>query len=279
MTVKEKKIFLSLPSPERPGFIEEFWQMRDTDPDTEINEFKQEYFARIEEANRLFSERGKEGWLYDRGRIHILLGPPDQREAYPTGQTFYGPPLEIWYYGFFPIVFIDRYKDGHYRLEPLSARNISEINRAKEELKQKPRDERAAFDFDLNIKSIEENITLIQIVIPYRNLWLAGREDRLETELVLSLEIFGLNEKKVWEIQEAYPISVRKEELLELKGRDHIIENAVALAPGEYTLLMRLENTAEGRQASKKARFSIDGSRKLPQCTALGIPDYLENPK
>ncbi len=52
-------------------------------PYTEENEFKEQYFNRIEGANRLFMEVGSAGWLQDRGRIHILLGPPDQKEIYP----------------------------------------------------------------------------------------------------------------------------------------------------------------------------------------------------
>ena len=72
----------------------EFWKKRDPDPDTEENEFKTQYFQRIDEANHLFTDGGEPGWLQDRGRIYILLGPPADREVYPRGVTFYGIPTE-----------------------------------------------------------------------------------------------------------------------------------------------------------------------------------------
>ena len=56
ITRQERKIFLNLIPSERKSFIEEFWEKRDPDPDTEINEFKEVYFELIEEANFLFKE-------------------------------------------------------------------------------------------------------------------------------------------------------------------------------------------------------------------------------
>ena len=40
---------------EREKFIEEFWRVRDTDRDTEENEFKQQYYERVAYANEHFS--------------------------------------------------------------------------------------------------------------------------------------------------------------------------------------------------------------------------------
>ncbi len=265
ITSEEKDIFLSLSSAERQNFIQEFWKKRDPDPDTEENEFKEQYFTRIEEANKFFGDRGKEGWLQDRGRIYIQLGPPDQREAYPTGQTFYGLPMEIWYYGFYPIVFIDRYKDGTYRLEPMSARNITEITRATEELKPKITDEEKAdfdFDFEIDIKSIGENRALVQVSIPYRKLWLSSQDDQLKTSLILSLEIYDSSEQKIWDLQENYPISIKEDELLKFEDTKYIIETSVELKPGNYTLIINLKNTTDQRKASKRANFRIKASSK-----------------
>lgn len=59
--------------------MEEFWKKRDPTPETETNEFKNEYFVRIGEANRFFTEAAESGWLQDRGRVDILLGPPTNR--------------------------------------------------------------------------------------------------------------------------------------------------------------------------------------------------------
>ncbi len=111
--------------------------MRDPDPTTEENEFRDEYYRRIDVANHLFRE-GSAGWLSDRGRILILLGEPERRDVYPSGYSFYEPPVEIWYYGNVPrssSSTIER--EGFYKLEPGSVRRISMINGAQMQLKPK----------------------------------------------------------------------------------------------------------------------------------------------
>lgn len=89
ITREESKIFLELPPSSRTRFIEEFWQRRDPTPGTEENEFREAYYQRIDEANRLF--RGaRPGWLQDRGQFYVLFGPPDERRTNPMG----GRPID-----------------------------------------------------------------------------------------------------------------------------------------------------------------------------------------
>ena len=54
ITKEERKIFLELPDADKEDFKKEFWKKRDPDPLTEENEFKMEYFNRIEITNELF---------------------------------------------------------------------------------------------------------------------------------------------------------------------------------------------------------------------------------
>ena len=124
---------------EREKFIEDFWHSRDPDPDTEENEFKQEFFERIAYANEHFSS-GKPGRLTDRGRIYIKFGKPDEIESHPAGGSYERPynegggststyPFEKWFYRYLPNVqsgveleFVDPTGSGEYRL----ARNPNE---------------------------------------------------------------------------------------------------------------------------------------------------------
>ncbi len=127
----EKEIFINLPTEiDRGKFIENFWRRRDPDPTTEENEFKLEYYRRIALANKFFGTAGAEGWRTDRGKIFILLGPPNeiQRDLNPQGSTlsaFHGPK-EIWNYWSLPnpklppnleFVFVDKLGTSHYVLE------------------------------------------------------------------------------------------------------------------------------------------------------------------
>jgi GWxTD domain-containing protein len=124
---------------EREKFIEDFWRSRDPDPDTEENEFKEQYFERVAYANEHFSS-GKPGRLTDRGRIYIKFGKPDEIESHPAGGLYERPswegggststyPFEKWFYRHLPNVangveleFVDPTGSGEFRL----ARNPDE---------------------------------------------------------------------------------------------------------------------------------------------------------
>ena len=257
ITSQERKIFLKLPSSERKAFIEEFWKKRDPTPETEENEYKNEYFSRIEEANRLFADAGGSGWLEDRGRVYILLGPPEQRITYPRGKTFYGPPEEIWYYGFYPIVFIDEHWDGSYELTPLGARHIALIQQASMDLKPKISREKVVFDFTLRIKKITSKEALIQVKIPYKNIWFNTEAGLWKTTLKLSLEVFDSSEKKVWDYQKDYPLSFEEKDVDELIKDAFSAEIPITLESGKYTLQATLINETDKSQARKNLALEI----------------------
>jgi GWxTD domain-containing protein len=140
ITDEERKAFKKLATDdERERFIEEFWRRRDPDPDTDENEFKEEYYERIAYANEHFAS-GIPGWKSDRGRIWIMYGKPDERETHPMGGSYERPsyegggntstyPFETWFYRYLPgvgsgveIEFVDPTGSGEYRI----ARNPDE---------------------------------------------------------------------------------------------------------------------------------------------------------
>jgi len=140
ITDEERKAFKKLATDdERERFIEEFWRRRDPDPDTDENEFKEEYYERIAYANEHFAS-GIPGWKSDRGRIWIMYGKPDERETHPSGGNYERPsyegggstttyPFEIWFYRYLPgvgsgveIEFVNPTGSGEYRI----ARNPDE---------------------------------------------------------------------------------------------------------------------------------------------------------
>lgn len=94
----EQKNFLSLASDaERDSFIENFWRIRNPEPGSETNSYKEEHYRRIAYANENFGDRRYEdGWRTDRGRMYIILGAPKQRAQYhDVGNV---RPMEIWFY-------------------------------------------------------------------------------------------------------------------------------------------------------------------------------------
>jgi len=253
---KERKVFLNLPESERKAFMEEFWKSRDPDPETEENEYKDEYFKRIDEANHIFKE-GSPGWLQDRGRIYILLGPPWERQTFPRGFNFYDKPEEIWYYGWFVIRFMDYDWSGEYRLVPDSSWQIAELNKAQMVLQPKGSEGKYPFEFDLKVKKIAENEVAVQVNVPYKNIWFEEKEGQLKASLKLTMEIFDSSEKKIWDHKKNYPIDLTEEELEAIIVKDYPIEIRVELTPGKYTFSAELTNMADGNTAWQKGKFSL----------------------
>ena len=134
ITKDEKRAFQALTTDEeRENFIENFWRRRDPNPDTEENEYREEYYERIAYANEHFSS-GIPGWKTDRGRIYIAWGKPDSIETHPTGGAYDRPswegggstttyPFEVWWYRHLDgvgdgieIEFVDPTGTGEYRI-------------------------------------------------------------------------------------------------------------------------------------------------------------------
>lgn len=140
ITKDEKRAFDALTTDEeRENFIENFWRRRDPNPDTEENEYREEYYERIAYANEHYTS-GIPGWKTDRGRTYIAWGKPDSVESHPSGGSYDRPsyegggstttyPFEIWFYRHLDgvgdgleIEFVDPTGSGEYRI----ARNANE---------------------------------------------------------------------------------------------------------------------------------------------------------
>jgi GWxTD domain-containing protein len=257
ITRQERKVFLNLPPAERPDFIEEFWIKRDPDPETEVNEFQQQYFGRIEEADRLFKEGTTPGWTQDRGRVYITLGPPDHRAQYPRGTHFYGKPTEIWRYGFFVMIFVDDNWTGNYKLDPASAQHLAEINRAQSYSKPRVSLEKVVYDLDLKVRKGQAGEAVFRFEIPYRNIWFVEQGDKLETTIALSLRVLDQAEQDVWRLEKDYVISSTADEIKELFQEKYVIEVTAELDPGEYDVVADIENKTNGERVRKTAHFSL----------------------
>ena len=128
----ERRAFMSLANDEeREAFIENFWQRRNPDPDSEENSFREEHYRRIQYANDHYPA-GKPGWKTDRGRIYIMWGPADSIDSHPSGGMYERPmeegggetstfPFETWHYRYLEgigenvdIEFVDTCQCGDY---------------------------------------------------------------------------------------------------------------------------------------------------------------------
>ncbi len=110
---------------ERRAAFEQFWQQHDPTPGTLRNEAFEEYFARVEYANRNFRSYA-EGWLTDMGMVYIVLGEPSSVER--RINPYDNRSLVIWTYNRLNrrYVFVDNTGFGDYRLSPSTPFFLSE---------------------------------------------------------------------------------------------------------------------------------------------------------
>ena len=131
---EEEAVFKRLKTDEeREQFIESFWLRRDPTPETIDNEYRDDYFHRIQLANERYTS-GIPGWRTDRGRILIMHGEPDEVETHAMGGSYIRDieegggrtntfPFERWRYRYVEgignnviLEFVDTSMSGEYRL-------------------------------------------------------------------------------------------------------------------------------------------------------------------
>jgi GWxTD domain-containing protein len=76
ISTDEKKSFLGLANDnERDQFIKNFWELRNPDPRSEGNTYRDEHYRRLAYANQMFGHPTLgDGWHTDMGQIYITLG-------------------------------------------------------------------------------------------------------------------------------------------------------------------------------------------------------------
>jgi GWxTD domain-containing protein len=117
-TNEERTLFSQLMQSGKQSFLVAFWQNRDPTPDTQKNEFKDEYIERLVQVNTHFVAGHLEGWRTDRGRIFLTYGPPNFIEREPENND--KRAFETWQYteldGGSIFVFVDIKSNGLFEL-------------------------------------------------------------------------------------------------------------------------------------------------------------------
>jgi len=127
-TKRELKTYDQLNLTGKTNFMKTFWEAKDPDPSTHLNEFKIQHYARWDYANERFSRfkglsEEPDGWKTDKGRVYIIYGPPSEVERYPSDLGT--KPWEKWNYfglqgqsqeGMAYFIFLDEDGFGSYRL-------------------------------------------------------------------------------------------------------------------------------------------------------------------
>lgn len=260
MTREERKIFRELPRPEREAFIEAFWKRRDPDPETPVNEYRLEYESRVERAAMLFRGEGRPGWQTDRGRIYILFGPPMERLTYPMDAR--GFCREVWYYGNFPVVFVDELCSGHFVLTALNLEHLQDLNIAQGYFQKTFVQEKRFFDYEVAVRKVRADRTVyegrIAVDVPYAAMWFTFEEGRLETVFDVRLELSDPDGRLLWEGRGSFPLTLTERELKDNRTRRFRMEfpfrlegDMARLARRKLKLAVSVKSATEAEELRK----------------------------
>ncbi len=247
MTDDEKDIFTHLPDKEeRKRFIQDFWEKRDPDTDTETNEYQEEFFRRIDYANARFKQ-GTPGWKTDRGRIYIYFGQPDKTEEWHPQQMGgqEGTPIQarvrqvirwtFYRYGL-AIDFYDRRGDNTYVLDDPLNQIYGDYFEALEFAKlgldfaNKERlQEFVYLDFDLEY---DRDAQKFQIILPIEKFTFYVEEGNLQADFSFTFMLYRKAGGKMDEFRETRTLSTTEKEVVRMDDLRFAFE--YALTPGSY---------------------------------------------
>lgn len=263
---EERKLFLELPDEDKDGFIEEFWERRDPDPGTERNEYRVEYEERLERAKILFHGEGRPGWQTDRGRIYVLFGPPSERSTYPMEQG--GRCREVWYYGAFPVVFIDEHCSGHFIMTAINLEHLQKLNIAQGNVQGTFNPDKKFFDYEVSMEKVRAGEEAYEgkvfVDIPYSTIWFKFKDGRLETAFEVRLEITDGSGAVLWQGRGDFPLSLEERELTENRERRFRMEFPLLIARGmdwlkaqTLKLEVAIKSTTQGEEQKKAISFQL----------------------
>lgn len=337
ITKEERDAFKRLTTDEeRENFIENFWRRRDPDPDTEENEYREEYYERIAYANEKFTS-GIPGWKTDRGRIYITWGKPDSVESHPSGGSYDRPsyegggststyPFEIWFYRHLDnvgdgieIEFVDPTGTGEYRIarspnekdallyvpgagltmsEQLGLSNkadritgiangsyygtraqdqpferltrIADLERPPQvkfsdlqtSLSDSPVIDKNPLGFDLRVdffrQSEDRVIATFTVQADNKSLSFKGDGSGISTA---TINIFGkitaVSGKRSGIFEDSVTASATSDELIEVKNRKSVYQQAIALPPGTYKVDVVVRDVESGNKGIVNQGFTV----------------------
>jgi GWxTD domain-containing protein len=233
MTSEERDMFTHITdAATRKEFIEDFWKKRDPDEYTEENEFKTEFYRRIEYANKRFIE-GLPGWKTDRGRIYIYMGPPDKfDESFTHRDPDVRGSILLWaYYDYkLGIEFVDARGDGSFRIRRYDGFFFEALDSLKMGYRPVLKGDKMKFaSFELDY---DKEKGTIEIVLPIDVFKFRDEAGRLLADLEFSFFVYRRDGTKLAEFREKRAFAEPLEVFLELK--ELAFDFPYPLAPGRY---------------------------------------------
>jgi len=277
ITDTEKVAFENLEKDkEREAFIQLFWAKRDPTPQTEFNEFKEEYYKRLEYVENHFIYGYNMGVQTDQGKVYVRLGnpmkifhqdPDTEVWAYPTPSWIEYPKES------FNLVFandgtgfvLDRTRTEARLVQAMYS--FPEVALLYPDLQAVPEYKQIltfssdSFEGKL-IQRVESQAEDI-IQVPFEQRILFTKAENLSSYLTLLLKIESQLElpEKLTVFgrlkSEVYSVDFRQEKTL-VKENDHFFAQAgIPVLPGDYELYVGLKTKDEKIYSLKKEKLNV----------------------
>jgi GWxTD domain-containing protein len=237
MLKEEIKVYKHLPDQAaREEFIKEFWEKRDPNPETAENEAKIEFDARVEFIQRWFSEKmgRSHGLDSDRGKVYLLLGPPDERTTDErTMRDRFGNYIRVkvenWVYHYDQLFlqFIDQKGYGEYYLRSWPPDLLNAMEDAKFKI-YSAGTTREKFEFKATYKDNK-----IEIKIPTEYINFDEKDGKMNASFKTTVRIYRENEI-VNDIEKTFTPAYGKSEILKMKTIQLVVPCPVS-GKGKFT--------------------------------------------
>ncbi len=116
-THEDLKTLRATPPEGRVAAFAAFWKSKDPTPQTDDNEWQDEYYRRVRHADLHFTTSFRRGWRSDYGTVYVKYGEPDEIERHPFERE--SKPYQLWYYYAQRrrFLFVDANGNGEYALQ------------------------------------------------------------------------------------------------------------------------------------------------------------------
>jgi hypothetical protein len=119
-------------------------------------------------------------------------------------------------------------------------------------------DKKVVFAFEMKIVQEEDGQQILQMKIPYNNIWMSDEGDKLETTLSVSVAIEDTTiEERVWNTQKNFFLSLTEAELETMAGESYSVDIPLSLPEGNYAMTVLLENSTGEEAVRRHTTFKI----------------------
>jgi hypothetical protein len=175
---------------------------------------------------------------------------------------------EVWYYGAFPVIFIDDLCSGNYIMRAINLEHLQELNIAQGHFQKTFDQEKRFFDYNVSLQKIRSGDGVFEgkafVDIPYSAIWFTFKDGRLETTFDVRLAMSDESGTAVWQAEGSFPLVLEERQLTENRKGLFRMEFPVRLDEGldrlreqKLRLDVSVRSSTERQELKKVVEFRL----------------------